>query len=81
MNYLLIKLISKIYQQLQSGQDPIFGNARIYNSGALFQGDFLLMNVRNKCIDVSVYNGCDGTPRKIQYLQGICGKLTHKRNQ
>ncbi|CAM3682519.1 metallophosphoesterase [Xenorhabdus thuongxuanensis] len=71
----------QVNESNKNGGDPIFGNARIYNSGALFQGDFLLMNVRNKCIDVSVYNGRDGTPRKIQDFQGTCGKLTHQLNQ
>ncbi|MBE8598251.1 metallophosphoesterase [Xenorhabdus sp. BG5] len=64
----------QVEESNQSGGDPVFGNARIYNSGALFQGDFLLMNVKNKCIDVSVYNGRDGTPKKIQDFQGTCGK-------
>ncbi|MBI6548518.1 aegerolysin family protein [Xenorhabdus lircayensis] len=58
----------------ENGGDPIFSDAKIYNSGALFQGDFLLMNVKNKCINISVYNGRDGTPKKVKDFQGSCGK-------
>ncbi|PHM74610.1 metallophosphoesterase [Xenorhabdus kozodoii] len=64
----------QVEESNQNGKDPVFGHARIYNSGALFQGDFLLMNVKNKCIDVSVYNGRNGSPKKIQDFQGTCGK-------
>lgn len=43
-----------------------------YNSGALFQGDYLKVEVDNKCIKVSLYNGFNGEPKKIKDFTGVC---------
>lgn len=44
-----------------------------YDSGALFKGDFLLVSVINKCIEVEVYNGFSGRPEKVRDLGKVCG--------
>lgn len=44
-----------------------------YNSGALFDGDYLFVKVNGKCIDVSIYNGLSGYPQKMANLSGVCG--------
>ncbi|KGM29854.1 hypothetical protein KS18_03035 [Photorhabdus luminescens] len=53
---------------------PIFGNARVYDSGALFKGDFFIINVNKKCMQISAYNGIDGIPRFVKKMTSVCGK-------
>ncbi|PQQ26418.1 metallophosphoesterase [Photorhabdus hindustanensis] len=53
---------------------PIFGNAIVYDSGALFKGDFFIINVNKKCMVISAYNGIDGTPRFVKKMTSVCGK-------
>ncbi|MGV3344914.1 metallophosphoesterase [Enterobacteriaceae bacterium LUAb1] len=45
-----------------------------YNSGALFQGDYLSVDVNGKCMDVSLYNGKSGTPELVSRYGTVCGK-------
>lgn len=44
-----------------------------YDSGALFKGDYLLVSVIDKCIEVEVYNGFSGRPEKVRDLGKECG--------
>ncbi len=53
---------------------PIFGNAIVYDSGALFKGDFFIINVNKKCMQISAYNGIDGIPRFVKKMTSVCGK-------
>ena len=53
----------------------VLKNVRHYNSGALFQGDFLKVAVRNNCIDVTHYNGSSGKPLLRNVLGTTCGTL------
>lgn len=50
----------------------VFGNAVVYNSGALFLGDFMLVNFSDYCLSVAVYNGKDGTPKQVKTYPKIC---------
>lgn len=58
----------------ENGGDPVFGNAPVFNSGALFLGDFLLLKVENQCFTVSVYNGADGTAKHVQDFNKVCSR-------
>lgn len=53
---------------------PIFVNAIVYDSGALFKGDFFIINVNKKCMQISAYNGIDGIPRFVKKMTSVCGK-------
>ncbi|MBQ0369054.1 metallophosphoesterase, partial [Providencia rettgeri] len=44
-----------------------------YDSGALFKGDYLLVSVVDKCIEVEVYNGFSGQPVRVKRLGKECG--------
>ncbi|MER2471651.1 metallophosphoesterase [Photorhabdus laumondii] len=52
----------------------VFGNARVYDSGALFKGDFFIIDVNKKCMQISAYNGIDGTPKFVKKMTTVCGK-------
>ncbi|RAX03619.1 MULTISPECIES: metallophosphoesterase [unclassified Photorhabdus] len=52
----------------------VFGSARVYDSGALFQGDFFIINVNKKCMEISAYNGIDGIPKFVKKMTSVCGK-------
>ncbi|EJF74125.1 metallophosphoesterase [Bartonella alsatica] len=51
--------------------DKVFGNIPIYIAGALFRGDYYLINVRGKDIYVKAYNGKTGKPILIEDLGKI----------
>ncbi|WP_336294562.1 metallophosphoesterase [Bartonella sp. CB169] len=55
--------------------DKVFGNIPVYTAGALFNGDYYLVDVRGKTIHVKAYNGEIGRPILIKDL-GIVGKDT-----
>ncbi|MER2370683.1 metallophosphoesterase [Photorhabdus laumondii] len=52
----------------------VFGNARVYDSGALFKGDFFIIDVNKKCMQISAYNGIGGTPKFVKKMTTVCGK-------
>jgi len=58
----------------RAGGDPVFGNAVVYNSGALFLGDYLRVAINGDCFQVSVYNGKTGTPELQKAYDSLCGK-------
>ncbi len=49
--------------------DKVFGNIPIYTSGALFRGDYYLVDVRGKDIYVKAYNGKTGKPVLLENLK------------
>lgn len=55
--------------------DNVFGNIPVYTAGALFNGDYYLINVKGKDIHVKAYNGGIGKPLLIKDL-GIIGADT-----
>ncbi|WP_118984845.1 metallophosphoesterase [Photorhabdus sp. CRCIA-P01] len=52
----------------------VFVSARVYDSGALFQGDFFIINVNKKCMQISAYNGINGIPKFVKKMTSVCGK-------
>ena len=46
--------------------DNLYGDVPIYTAGALFKGDYYLIDVKGKDVSVKAYNGSDGTPRLIK---------------
>ena len=44
----------------------IFGDVPVYNSGALFKGDYLAVEIRGTELSITVYNGLSGTPQLIE---------------
>ncbi|MGF7158207.1 metallophosphoesterase [Bartonella heixiaziensis] len=64
------------YQSYCRAQDDkVFGNIPVYTAGALFKGDYYLINVRGKDIHVKFYNGRTGKPTLIEDL-GMIGTPT-----
>ncbi|EJF78829.1 cyclic 3',5'-adenosine monophosphate phosphodiesterase [Candidatus Bartonella washoeensis] len=55
--------------------DKVFGNIPVYTAGALFNGDYYLIDVKGKTIHVKAYNGEIGKPLLIKDL-GIIGRDT-----
>ncbi|EJF79082.1 hypothetical protein MCO_00519 [Bartonella sp. DB5-6] len=55
--------------------DKVFGNIPVYTAGALFRGDYYLINVQGKDIHVKAYNGRTGKPTLIKDL-GMIGTNT-----
>ncbi|WP_208441245.1 metallophosphoesterase [Bartonella raoultii] len=55
--------------------DKVFGNIPVYTAGALFNGDYYLIDVKGKKIHVKAYNGVIGKPLLIKDL-GIIGQDT-----
>lgn len=51
--------------------DTVFGNIPVYTSGALFNGDYYLINVQGKEISVKAYNGKTGSPVLVKDLGTI----------
>lgn len=47
---------------------------RHYDSGALFKGDYFVVSVNGKCIDVDRYNGSSGSPVFKYKQSSVCGK-------
>lgn len=56
--------------------DAVFGNIPIYTAGAIFKGDYYLLNVKGKEITVKAYNGKTGTPELVRDL-GVIGSDTN----
>ncbi|EJF97953.1 hypothetical protein MEI_01048 [Bartonella vinsonii subsp. arupensis Pm136co] len=55
--------------------DKVFGNVPVYTAGALFNGDYYLIDVKRQNIHVKAYNGEIGKPLLIKDL-GLIGKDT-----
>ncbi len=55
--------------------DKVFGNIPVYTAGALFKGDYYLVDVRGKDIHVKAYNGKTGQPVFVKDL-GLNGART-----
>ncbi|GAA5102200.1 metallophosphoesterase [Bartonella acomydis] len=55
----------------RSQDDKVFGNIPVYTSGALFRGDYYLIEVEGKNIHVKAYNGITGNPTLIEDLGEI----------
>lgn len=55
--------------------DTVFGYIPVYTAGALFNGDYYLLDVKGKEINVKAYNGKTGTPQLVEDL-GIIGSRT-----
>ncbi|WP_019219604.1 metallophosphoesterase [Bartonella florencae] len=56
--------------------DKVFGNIPIYTAGALFNGDYYLIEVEGKNIHVKAYNGKTGTPKLVKDLKSINSVLS-----
>ncbi|ENN94306.1 metallophosphoesterase [Bartonella vinsonii] len=59
--------------------DKVFGNIPVYTAGALFKGDYYLVDVRGKDLHVKAYNGKTGQPALVKDL-GLNGANTNKKN-
>jgi len=59
-------------QSNTNGSSEIFGNSIIYNSGALFKGDYLLVSLDDNCANVDLYNGSTGSPVYIRSFNKVC---------
>lgn len=46
--------------------DKVYGNVPIYTAGALFNGDYYLIDVKDKDVNVKAFNGSTGTPELIK---------------
>ncbi|EJF83548.1 hypothetical protein MCW_01348 [Cardidatus Bartonella washoeensis 085-0475] len=59
--------------------DKVFGSIPVYTAGALFRGDYYLVNVRGKDIHVKAYNGKTGKPTLVKDLgrNGAKTRLLH----
>ncbi|WP_273721046.1 metallophosphoesterase [Bartonella sp. ML71XJBT] len=57
---------SRFYCRAQD--DKVFGNIPLYTAGALFSGDYYLVNVQGKNIHVKAYNGKTGKPVLLEDL-------------
>ncbi|AGF74906.1 hypothetical protein BAnh1_10370 [Bartonella australis AUST/NH1] len=51
--------------------DKVFGNIPVYTAGALFYGDYYLIDVKGKDIYVKAYNGKTGKPRLVKDLGAV----------
>lgn len=56
----------QVAQENPYGNHELFGNVKVYNSGALFKGDFLVVDVNGRNLAVKVYNGSSGTAKHIK---------------
>lgn len=56
----------QVAQENPYGGHEFFGNVKVYNSGALFKGDFLVVDVNGRDLKVHVYNGSSG---KANYIK------------
>ncbi|MFV8988375.1 aegerolysin family protein [Serratia fonticola] len=57
-----------------SAKPSLYGTTRVFNSGALFKGDFLFVKVDGKCLSVLIYNGSAGTSSLKTTLPQVCAK-------
>ncbi|UYH52001.1 metallophosphoesterase [Candidatus Kirkpatrickella diaphorinae] len=55
--------------------DTAFGNIPVYTAGALFKGDYYLIDVKGQEISVSAFNGKTGMPDLVRDL-GVIGSDT-----
>ncbi|AZH00435.1 metallophosphoesterase [Proteus mirabilis] len=53
-------------QDNRYGGSEIFGDVPVYNSGALFKGDYLAVEIHGTELSITVYNGLSGTPQLIE---------------
>ena len=56
--------------------DAAFGNVPVYTAGALFNGDYYLLDVQGKKINVKAYNGKTGSPQLVKDLGTIGSDTT-----
>ncbi|XTD81927.1 hypothetical protein AB8849_18810 [Proteus vulgaris] len=54
-------------QDNRYGGSEIFGDIPVYNSGALFKGDYLSVDIRGSQFSIAVYNGLSGQPELIEH--------------
>ncbi|EJF88435.1 hypothetical protein ME1_00606 [Bartonella vinsonii subsp. arupensis OK-94-513] len=59
--------------------DKVFGNIPVYTAGALFNGDYYLVNVQGQDIHIKAYNGKTGQPVLVKDL-GLNGANTDQWN-
>lgn len=59
----------------RDNDDNVYGNVPIYTAGALFKGDYYLIDVKGKDVSVKAYNGSSGTPKLLKNY-GIIGDNT-----
>ncbi|XAO72137.1 MAG: hypothetical protein AAYR33_04365 [Acetobacteraceae bacterium] len=52
-------------------KDTVFGNIPVYTAGALFNGDYYLIDVKGQDISVSAFNGKTGMPDLVRDLDVI----------
>lgn len=57
--------------------DAVFGSVPVYTAGALFMGDYYLINVKGKEVKVKAYNGKNGSPVLIKDLGAIGADTTY----
>lgn len=55
-----------VNQDNRYGGDAIYGDIPVYNSGALFKGDYLSVEVNGSHLSITVYNGNSGQPQLIE---------------
>ncbi|MCC4621693.1 metallophosphoesterase [Xanthomonas cassavae CFBP 4642] len=56
----------------RANDDAVFGSIPVYTSGALFNGDYYVIDVKGGSINVKAYNGASGRPVVVKDL-GIVG--------
>jgi uncharacterized cupredoxin-like copper-binding protein len=64
----------------QNKTSKVFGNAVVYNTGALFLGDFAQVSFSDYCLTVSVYGGRNGVPNKLETYPKICDDYNYSIN-
>ncbi|WP_022708774.1 aegerolysin family protein [Bartonella bovis] len=52
----------------QAKDDKVFGNIPVYTAGALYRGDYYLLDVKGKSVNVKAYNGKNGTGVVVRNL-------------
>ncbi|MGP3591583.1 metallophosphoesterase family protein [Vagococcus sp. WN89Y] len=56
----------------RNGGDSFFGRVPVYNSGALFKGDFLDVDFSGKCMSTTQYNAKTGYVNYVSYYGQLC---------
>lgn len=71
-DYDVIAIFSGHSHYASQSNSEFLQNIKHYDSGALFNGDYLLVSVKQKCIEVSLYNGRSGEAEYIKKFNGVC---------
>lgn len=55
-----------------NGGDSFFGRVPVYNSGALYKGDFLVVDIEGKCLTATLRNAKNGNPNIVSSVRTFC---------